>query len=77
MPGFKPYDVGRIYMPLTPHLYNEYHDRTCLIVEMIGVNLHKALRVCTVYSKLSIALLITLLGGSDYALIVSVQSKEG
>lgn len=53
MPGFKPYDVGCVYMPLTPHLYNEYHDRTCLIVEMIGGNLYKALRVCAVYSKLN------------------------
>lgn len=77
MPGFKPYDVGCIYMPPTPHLYNEYRDGTCLLVEMIGVNLYKALRVCVVYSKLSIALLITLLGGSEHALTVSVQSKEG
>lgn len=37
-------------MLLTPHLYNGYHNSTCLIVEMIWVNLYKALRVSAVYS---------------------------
>lgn len=55
MSGFKTYDVHCTYMPLIPHLYNGDHDRTCIIsvVEIIGVNLCKALRVtCSVQQTL-------------------------
>lgn len=54
--GFKPHDVGDMYMPLIPDLCNGDHDRTCLPhspVESTGINLHKTLRVmCSIEQSL-------------------------